>query len=130
VSDDLLQRLQRNAAIACGVMALAALILTREWRAVLGVIGGGVLIGVSFVSIRSAIDELAPDRGETGATPQRPDMGRALVRLVGRYALLAILAYVMIARLRMHPLGLVAGASSVGVAAALEAGRLFRNKSE
>jgi hypothetical protein len=32
----------------------------------------------------------------------------------------------MIARLRLHPLGLVAGASSVVAAAVLEAGRLFK----
>jgi hypothetical protein len=121
-----LQRLQRNAAIACGVMALAALIITRHWRAPLGVIGGALLIGVSFLSIKSGIDELVPSATETSATPRRPKIGRALARLIGRYALLAILAYVMIARLRMHPLGLVAGASSVAVAAALEAGRLFK----
>jgi hypothetical protein len=53
-------------------------------------------------------------------------MGRVLAKLIGRYALLALLAYVMIARLRLHPLGLVAGASSVVAAAALEAGRLFK----
>jgi hypothetical protein len=126
VSDDLLQRLQRNAAIACGVMALAALMITRDWRASLGVIGGGILIAVSFLSMKNAIDELVPNGADTGAAPKRPTRGRALVRLIGRYALLAILAYVMIARLRMHPLGLVAGASSVAVAAALEAGRLFK----
>jgi predicted transporter len=126
VSDDLLQRLQRTAAIACGIMALAAAILTRDWRAPLAVFGGGILIGVSFVSIKNAIDELVPSAADARAAPQPPRLGRALVRLVGRYALLAILAYVMIARLRMHPLGLVAGASSVGVAAAIEAGRLFK----
>ena len=126
MSDDLLQRLQRNAAIACGVMALAALIITRDWRAPQGVIGGGILIAVSFLSMKNAIDELVPNGADAGAARERPRRGRALVRLVGRYALLAILAYVMIARLRMHPLGLVAGASSVAVAAALEAGRLFK----
>jgi hypothetical protein len=126
VPDDLLLRLQRNAAIACGVMALAALMIARDWRAPLAVICGGILIAVSFLSIKNAIDALAPYDPDARATPQRPRIGRALVRLVGRYALLAILAYVMIARLRMHPLGLIAGASSVAVAAALEAGRLFK----
>jgi hypothetical protein len=126
VPDDLLLRLQRNAAIACGVMALTALIIARDWRAPLGVIGGGILIAVSFLSIKNAIDALAPYDPDARATPPRPRIGRALVRLVGRYALLAILAYVMIARLRMHPLGLIAGASSVAVAAALEAGRFFK----
>ena len=127
MTDDLLQRLQRNAAIACAMMALAALIITRHWRAPLGVIGGALLIAVSFLSIKSGIDELAPYGPDA---PHRPKTRRAVVQLIGRYALLGILAYVMIARLRMHPLGLVAGASSVAVAAALEAGRLSKNKSE
>ena len=35
------------------------------------------------------------------------------MKLAGRYALLAVLAYVMIARLRLHPIGLVVGASSL-----------------
>ena len=48
----------------------------------------------------------------------------AVVRLAARYALLALIAYVMIARLRLHPLGLLAGASSVVAAAALEAVRV------
>ena len=89
-------------------------------------IAGGVLIGISFVSIRGGIETLAAHAADRAA---RPKVGRAVVKMAGRYALLALLAYVMIARLRMHPLGLVAGASSVAVAAALEAGRLFK-KSE
>ena len=47
----------------------------------------------------------------------------ALGKMVGRYALLAVLAYVMIARLRLHPVGLVVGASSLVVAATVEAAR-------
>jgi hypothetical protein len=41
------------------------------------------------------------------------------------YALLAVLAYVMIARLRLHPIGLLIGASSLVASAALEAGRVL-----
>src|SRR3970040_1816046 len=37
--------------------------------------------------------------------------GQAILKVAGRYALLAFLAYVMIARLRLPPLGLIAGAS-------------------
>jgi hypothetical protein len=39
------------------------------------------------------------------------------------------LAYVMIARLSLHPIGLLAGASSVVVAASIEAVRLLLKKS-
>jgi hypothetical protein len=51
------------------------------------------------------------------------------VRIAIRYALLAFLAYVMISRLRLHPLGLLAGASSVVAAVSVEAVRLLWKKS-
>jgi hypothetical protein len=123
MSDALLDRLQRTAAVCCIAMAVVALLVTRNWWDALSVIGGGVLIGISFVSIRGGIEGLA---GEAGSRERRPKVARAVVKMAGRYALLALLAYVMIARLRLHPLGLVAGASSVVAAAALEAGRLFK----
>jgi hypothetical protein len=122
VHDALLDRLQRTAAVCCLVMAAVALVVTREWWTALSVIGGGALIGISFVSIRGGVDALAPPSGDRA----RPKLARAVVKMAGRYALLALLAYVMIARLRLHPLGLMAGASSVVAAAALEAGRLFK----
>jgi hypothetical protein len=50
------------------------------------------------------------------------------VKVAGRYALLGFLAYVMIARLRLPPLGLIAGASSVVAAIGLEAVRLLLKK--
>ena len=52
-----------------------------------------------------------------------------MAKVFVRYALLVLLAYVMIARLRLHPLGLLAGASSVVVAASVEACRLLLKKS-
>src|SRR5438067_928473 len=103
-------------------MAAVALVVTREWWTALSVIGGGALTGISFVSIRGGVDALASSSRDRA----RPKLARALVKMAGRYALLALLAYVMIARLRLHPLGLMAGASSVVAAAALEAGRLFK----
>lgn len=50
-------------------------------------------------------------------------MARFLLQFAGRYGLLALLAYVMIARFRLHPVGVLIGASSVVVAASLEAVR-------
>jgi ATP synthase I chain len=123
VHDALLDRLQRTAAVVCLVMAVVAMVMTRTWWSAVSVIGGGVLIGISFVSIRVGIEALA-DQAADRAKP--PKVGRAVIKLAGRYALLALLAYVMIARLRLHPLGLLAGASSVVAAAVLEAGRLFK----
>jgi len=101
-------------------MTVLAVAITRDWRAGLAVVGGGVLIATSFLSIRGGIDDLAA---------RRPP-GRAVLKIAGRYALLAFLAYVMIARLRLPPFGLIAGASSVVAATVVEAVRLLRKKSK
>jgi hypothetical protein len=113
VAEDLLPRLQRNALVSCATMAVAATAIARDWWAGLAVVGGGILIATSFLSIRGGIDEMAARRRA----------GRAALKIAGRYALLAFLAYVMIARLRLPPLGLIAGATSVVAAAMIEAVR-------
>ena len=99
-------------------MTAAAVAIARDWRAGVAVIGGGLLIGVSFLSITGGVNDLAARRRT----------GRAVLKIAGRYALLAFLAYVMIARLRLPPLGLIAGASSVVAAAGAEALRLIVKK--
>jgi hypothetical protein len=118
LGDDLLARLRRNA-LVCGLaMSVAAVVIARDLRAGFAVLGGGLLIGISFLSLSGGIEDVAAKR--------RP--GRALLKVAGRYALLAFLAYVMIARLRLPPLGLIAGASSVVAAAGVEAVRLLLKK--
>ena len=99
-------------------MALAAAAIARSlwWGA--AVVGGGLLIGISFLAIASGVDTLAADR--------RPAF--VLLKVTGRYALLGFLAYVMIARLRLPPVGLILGASSFAVAAAVETVSLLRKK--
>ena len=126
--DVLLARVQRNAAICCAVMmAIAAAVF--GWASAAAVLGGGLLVGVSYLLLKSGIVGLTGgDIDSSHRTPARANPGFAALKLVVRYALLAFLAYVMIARLRLRPLGFIAGASSVVVAAALEAGRLLRNK--
>jgi hypothetical protein len=118
LADDLVARLQRRAAWSCVVMAVLASALARSawWGA--SVLGGGVLIGISFLSISGGVDQIAARRR----------VALALLKLAGRYALLGFLAYVMIARLRLPPLGLIAGASSVMAAAAFEAASLAWKK--
>jgi hypothetical protein len=71
----------------------------------------------------------AADEPTAAAGTGRPRPGPAvragiLLRLTLRYALLGFAAYVMIARFRLHPIGLVIGASSIVVAASLEALRV------
>jgi hypothetical protein len=132
--DPLLRRLERSALLVCAAMAVAAFIISGgRWAPVAGVIGGGLLIAISYRTIGSGVGGLvdmiarSPQPGEAPRRP--PRVGRTALVVIGRYALLALLAYVMIARLRLHPLGLLVGASSVVAAAAIEAGRQIMKKS-
>jgi hypothetical protein len=126
--DAQLRRLERTAIGACLLMTVAALILARgRVGPALGVLGGGLLIGVSYWTIGSSVSGLA--RSVSGASGRRPNIALIVAKVTGRYALLTLLAYVMIARLRLHPVGLLAGASSVVAAASIEAIRLLLKKS-
>ena len=103
----------------------------------LAVLAGGLLVSLSYWTLKRSVTGLADamSRGDAstidGQRPARTQsrVGFTLTRLVLRYALLAFLAYVMIARLRLHPLGLLAGASSVVAAVSIEAARLLMKKS-
>jgi hypothetical protein len=133
-ADPMLRRLERNAIVACLAMAAVAYALGHgRWAPVFGVLGGGLLIGISYYTIGSGVggvvDLMVRPRQPGEGDPVPPRVGRTMVLVIGRYALLALLAYVMIARLRLHPLGLLAGASSVVAAAGVEALRLFIKKS-
>jgi hypothetical protein len=148
--DARLHRLERTALIFCVTAAAVALGARRGAPDVaLGVLGGGVLIAVSYWAIKGATDSLLrltvgrraastdaggderPTTGEAAAEEAEGSADQArrrvisgawiLVRLGGRYALLGFLAYAMIARLRLHPVGLLIGVSSVFAAAAVEA---------
>ena len=115
--DPFLRALERDAVIACGCCAAAALVFGAEGpRAALGVLGGGGLAAVSYRAIKGAVDAATLPGG-------RP---AALVKFVTRHAILAIAAYVMLARLRVHPIGLLVGASSLVMAAAAAMARSSR----
>jgi hypothetical protein len=116
VGDEQLQRLGRNTAIACAAIALVALVI--EPRAALGVLGGGVLVAISYLAVASSLGLLLAS-GKDAKTARNRAV--ALLIFVGHYALLGFAAYVMIARLRLHPVGLVGGATSFVVAAGVEA---------
>ena len=116
MAQDLLARVHRVAIGLCASMAAVAFVIyPGGWRAGAAVLGGGLLSEISFLSIRGGLDDAAARRRA----------GRAVLKIAGRYALLGFLAYVMIARLRLPPLGLIAGASSVVAAAIAEAIRFL-----
>jgi hypothetical protein len=121
VADDLLRRLRRNTLFACGAIAIGALALDpHRPAATIGVIGGGILVAISYAAVAFTIDTFMPKAGREAQKPRRKKALAALV-FAGHYALLAFVAYVMIARLRLHPIGLLGGVTSFVVAVALEA---------
>jgi hypothetical protein len=124
-SDRLLRRVEYTAIAMCGAMAVAALIIARGSPGpAVGVLGGGLLVGTSYWLLKAGVSNLSAAIVADGGTAVRARRRRVL-SLVGRYALLGFMAYVMIARLRLHPLGLLAGASSIVAAVTVEAVRLF-----
>jgi hypothetical protein len=116
----MLRRIERRAVASCVVMALGAWAIARgRVDAPLGVLGGGALVWISYRGIKSGVDALV-DR-----TTSRARVAIGLVKFFTRYGILAIAAYVIMARLRMPPLAVVGGASSLVVAVMIEA---FRKK--
>lgn len=132
-ADPLLARLERGA-LAFTALAAAVSVGVRGGRfdVAWGILGGGLLTFISYWAIRSGIDALVGLISRTGGAASEPAPARlplrarpvvAALRFAGRYALLGFLAYVMIARLRLHPVGLLIGVSSMVAAALVEAVR-------
>jgi hypothetical protein len=124
--DAQLRRVERGAIVACvGMAALALLVAEGRPGPAVAVLAGGMLIGLSYLTIGSGVNAIVERAAGSGQTPPAPrrSLSRTVLAVTFRYALLALLAYVMIARLRLHPVGLLAGASSVVAAAAFEAFR-------
>jgi hypothetical protein len=93
-------------------------LVRRSWAAGAAVIGGGLLIGISYTAIRAAADAVMPRRA-SGESPSRRTRW-PLVKFFTRHAILALAAYGMMVRLQLDPLGLLAGVSSVVIAVTVE----------
>jgi hypothetical protein len=104
----------------------------RNAAAPLGVLGGGLLIALSFWAIQGTIDALIARR--TGVARQSGEAaesagkkpGLQLVKFFTRHGMLALAAYGMMVRLHVDPLGLLAGVSSLVIAVAVEVLRDLR----
>ena len=131
----MIARIARDAALACVAIAVLFLLWKRNIAAPLGVVGGGVLMGVSFWAIRGTVDALIVLRpGLSRRSPggaKADETGRIstaflLVKFFTRHAIVALAAYGMMMRLHFDPVGLLAGVSSLGVAVGVEALRDLR----
>ena len=148
--DPAVRQFERDAVVACLGMALAALAV-RGGRpdGAIGVLLGGLLAAVSYHAIKGGVDALLARRGTgTGGGPEtkaavdeadraappgetrerrsRPRAAWQGAKFIGRYALLALAAYVMLTRFRAHPVGILCGGSSPVLAAAAQIPRLWR----
>jgi hypothetical protein len=118
-----IERVARRTAVCCAAIAIVFATWRQSIAAGLGVIGGGVLIGMSFWAIRSGVDDLLLRfRGETA--PKTTAF--TLVKFFTRHAIVALAAYGMMVRLHLDPVGLLMGVSSLGVAVAVEVLRDLR----
>lgn len=111
----ILRTLERRALLVCLVLAgLAAAAPFGGLRAAGGVLGGGVLAAISYFGLKS---------GVYGAVAGGRPRAATLVKFFTRHAILAVAAYVMLARLRLPVWAVAAGASSLVVAVAAAAVR-------
>ena len=132
---DVVSRVVRNTALACVALAIVFWVWKRNLASPFGVLGGGLLIGLSFWAIRGTVDSLLSSTpGVSRGSPEgakadetgRKSTGFALVKFFTRHGIVALAAYGMMVRLKLDPLGLLAGVSSLGVAVGVEAIRDLR----
>ena len=117
--DPFLRRFERTSIVACLVLALGGVAVSGgDWWVGLAVAGGGVLAAISYAGVKAGVE------GAASGT-----RGWPLVKFFTRYGILAFSAYVMLVRLRLHPVGVVVGASSPVVAAMVAAARVLRSVS-
>lgn len=129
-SDPSLRHLERDAAIACVAMALAALAIQRgDPSGALGVVGGGALMAFSFRAIRGGVDGVLGARPAAGdAPPPTAGAAWAIVRFVLRYGVIGLAAWLLLVKLHAHPLGVFAGVTAPVIAIGIEAVRLTRTR--
>jgi hypothetical protein len=125
-TDPLVRRIVRTAVVICLLFTAIAWVWWGMAMAI-GVLGGGLLIAISLFTIGGGVSAIVA--AASGRSPGRQSLAITLLKVIFRYALLGFLAYVMIARLRLHPLGLLVGATSITAAVFVEAVRLHTKRS-
>ena len=115
--DPALRLFERNALVVWGALAaLACAVTGGRLEVPLGVAAGGALMALSYLGIKGGAGALVSSAGAGRAA--RRTVLVALLKFLGRFALLALAAYVILARLRLSPVGVLVGALVPVVAAA------------
>lgn len=135
-SEALLARLRRDTVWAGLALAAAALGLWPGQPArAAGVLGGLALIGLSYAGLRAGVDAalglrmraVSPDeRRENPADSPASGGSLGFVKFFTRHAILALGAYVMIARFELHPVAMLVGVTTPAIAAGIEFVRMVR----
>jgi hypothetical protein len=134
--DLLLRRLERDTLVIGGLLTLIAWIVwpDRPGRA-LGVAGGVALIGVGYYGIRAGIDAIWATQAAAAAESltaapaagqRRRSSPAGFVKFFTRHAILAVGAYVMIARFEFDPVAMLAGVTAPAAAGGVEFVRTMR----
>ena len=119
MSGDHRDRIARDTAIVCVMLAVAAgAIWPWRWQIAGGVLGGGALVALSAWAIRGMVNGFL---GRAGPAPSG-----LLVKFFTRHGILALAAYGMMARLRLDPVAMLVGVSSLFIAAGVAALRRFQ----
>jgi len=115
VTDPLTRRFERDAVLVGALLVGAGFV----WGG-LGfsgaVVGGASLAAYAYWGLRRGVDRALLGRNQGAGS---------LVKFFTRYAILAVAAYVMLARLRVSPVGFAVGVSWPVVAVAATAARSF-----
>jgi hypothetical protein len=119
-----IKRIARDTVLACLAIALVFFLFKPTLAAPLGVLGGGMLIGLSFWAIRGTVDALISLR--SGDETRRKSGRFVLVKFFTRHGIVALAAYGMMVRLHVDPLGVLLGVTSLGIAVGVEALRDLR----
>ena len=119
----MIARIARATAIACVGLAAVYAALRGDLLPAFAVLGGGLLIAISFWAIRATVDDLML---RSGSKTSRKSTGFALVKFFTRHAIVALAAYGMMVRLHLDAVGLLLGVTSLGVAVGVEALRDLR----
>ena len=123
MDDPLVRRVIRIGIVICLAAGALAWLLAGS-RMAFGVLGGGLLIAISLYTLSGGVAAVVRSASGRGGRP-----GQTMAKVAFRYALLGFLAYVMIARLRLHPIGLLVGATSITAAVFVEAVRHHAKRS-